>query len=133
MSERIPAFCDFIEFLAANRRLKPEIDRSGGDYYDTAVDPQDFGLVVEWSVFEHVEDTIPALERITGGLVKGGMFVTTTFKKDWTPELVEHYRRDSQDEAIASQYLSPEVEAWLDARVDVVSPPRTIAKVLVKR
>ena len=142
MSERIPAFCDFFEFLAANRGLKPEIDRAGswdGDalrdetYYDTAADPRDFGLVVEWSVFEHVEDTIGSLERITGGLVPGGMFVTTTFKKDWTPELVEHYRRDSQDEAIASQYLSPEVEAWLDARFAVVSPPRTIAKILIKR
>jgi hypothetical protein len=80
-----------------------------------------------------VADTIGALEQITAGLVRGGLFVTTTFCKDWTPELLEHYRRDSQDEEIAEQYLSGKPDAWLRERFEILSPPSTIAKVLVRR
>jgi hypothetical protein len=61
------------------------------------------------------------------------MFVTTTFKKDWTPDLIAHYRRDSQDDDIADQYFSAEVDAWLDEHFAVLSPPKTLAKVLVKK
>jgi len=135
MTDRVPEFLDFVRFLARNRDVQPVLHRAETEhtYYDTAADGRPFGVVVEWSAFEHVSDAIPALERITGGLVPGGMFVTTTFKKDWTPELIAHYRRDSLDEDIADEYLNPQVDAWLDERFDVLSPPRTIAKVLVRR
>ena len=88
---------------------------------------------MEWSTFEHVPDAIGALSRVPGGLVPGGMFVTTTFCKDWTPEEIEHYRRDSFEAEIAEQYLSGEADAWLRERFfDVLSPENTIAKVLIK-
>lgn len=135
MSDRVPDFLRFVQFLAAIRKLEPVIDEATSDhtFYDTAADGHRFGLVVEWSAFEHVADTLKALEHITSGLVPGGMFVTTTFCKDWTPELLEHYRRDSQDDAIADQYLSGEADEWLRDRFEVISPPRTIAKVLVRK
>jgi 2-polyprenyl-3-methyl-5-hydroxy-6-metoxy-1,4-benzoquinol methylase len=135
MSDRVDMFLEFIEFLATTRKLKPVLDKADTDqtFFDTAADSHSYGLVVEWSAFEHVANTIEALDRITSGLVPGGMFVTTTFFKDWTPELLEHYRRDSQDDAIADQYLSGEADAWLSERFDVLSPAKTIAKVLVRR
>jgi 2-polyprenyl-3-methyl-5-hydroxy-6-metoxy-1,4-benzoquinol methylase len=135
MSDRVPDFLRFVAFLARIRGLEPVLHEAGTDhtFYDTATDERPFGLVVEWSAFEHVADTIGALEQITAGLVRGGLFVTTTFCKDWTPELLEHYRRDSQDEEIAEQYLSGKPDAWLRERFEILSPPSTIAKVLVRR
>lgn len=135
MSDRIPEFLDFIRWRAGHHGLEPVLHEATTDqtYYDTRADGHRYGVVVEWSAFEHVYDAIPALESILGGLVPGGMFVTTTFKKDWTPEMIEHYRRDSQDDDIADQYMSGEADAWLDERFEVVSPPRTLAKVLVRR
>ncbi|MDO8212189.1 bifunctional 2-polyprenyl-6-hydroxyphenol methylase/3-demethylubiquinol 3-O-methyltransferase UbiG [Conexibacter sp. CPCC 206217] len=135
MSDRIEGFLDFIRWRAEHFRLEPVLDEATTDYsfFDTGDDDHDYGLVVEWSAFEHVHDVIPALERITGGLVPGGVFVTTTFKKDWTPELIEHYRRDSQDDDIADQYFSPDVDQWIDERFDVVSSPRSLAKLLIRK
>jgi 2-polyprenyl-3-methyl-5-hydroxy-6-metoxy-1,4-benzoquinol methylase len=135
MSDRVDDFLEFVSFLARTRNLEPVLHKAETDhtFFDAAADGHPFGLVVEWSAFEHIADTIGALEQITAGLVPGGMFVTTTFFKDWTPELLEHYRRDSQDDEIADQYLSGEADAWLGKRFDVLSPPNTIAKVLVRR
>ncbi len=135
LSDRVQERLDFVSFLARNRGVSPELHWAETDdsVYDTGADGRKFGLVVEWSTFEHVATTLHALENITRNLVRGGMFVTTTFKKEWTPETIEHYRRDSQDDSIADQYLDPKVEAWLDERFDVLSPARTIAKVLVRR
>jgi hypothetical protein len=135
MSDRVPDFLKFIAFLAGIRGLEPILHEAVTDqtFYDTAADGQPFGLVVEWSAFEHVADTIGALEKILSGLISGGMFVTTTFCKDWTPELLEHYRRDSQDDEIAEQYLSGKPDEWLRERFDVLSPPNTLAKVLVRK
>ena len=135
LSDRVPDFLDFVRFLARNRGVSPKFHwaETDGTFYDTGADGRSFGLVVEWSAFEHVADTLGALEAITRNLVPGGMFVTTTFKKDWTPEEVAHYRRDSQDESISDQYLDPKIDAWFDERFEVLSPERTIAKVLVRR
>jgi len=134
-TDRVPEFLDFVRFLARNRGVSPELHWAETDdtFYDTGEDGHEFGLVVEWSAFEHVANTLEALENITRNLVRDGLFVTTTFKKDWTPEAMEHYRRDSQDDSIADQYLDPKVDAWLDERFDVLSPARSIAKVLVRR
>jgi SAM-dependent methyltransferase len=135
MSDKVPDFLRFVEFLARIRGLDPIIHQARDDetFYDTTADGAKFGLVVEWSVFEHVRDPIGALEQITAALLPGGIFVTTTFCKDWTPDLIEHYRRDSLEEEIADRYLSGEPDAWLRDRFDVLSPPRTLAKVLVRR
>jgi hypothetical protein len=135
MSDHMSDYLKFIEFLAGVRKLDPVLHRAETDhtYFDTAADGHRFGLVVEWSAFEHVAETMVALEKVTSALVPGGMFVTTTFCKEWTPELRAHYRRDSEDDAIADQYLSGQADAWLRERFEVVSPPRTIAKVLVRR
>ena len=135
LSDRIAEFLDFARFLADTRGLSPELHRSETDhtYYDTAADGHPFGLVVEWSAFEHVYDSIAALERITSGLVPGGLFVTTTFAKEWTPEEIAHYVRDTQDEAISEQFLDPATNAWVEERFDVVSHPRSLGKLLVKR
>jgi hypothetical protein len=135
MSDRVSDFLKFVRFLASTRGALPVLHEAHDDhsFFATATDGHPYGLVVEWSAFEHVADTVGALEQITAGLVPGGMFVTTTFFKDWTPELLEHYRRDSQDDQIADQYLSGEADAWLGERFDVLSPPNTIAKVLVRK
>ncbi len=134
-SDRVTEFLSFISFLAKNRGVEPVLHHAPTDhsFFDPSSQEGPCGLVVEWSAFEHVADTIPALEQITSSLVPGGMFVTTTFCKDWTPELLEHYRRDSQDDEIADQYLSGKPDEWLRERFEVLSPPNTIAKVLVLR
>jgi SAM-dependent methyltransferase len=134
-SEVAPDYCDFQRFMASIRDVElvvslAETERS---YYDTAVDGHPFGLVVEWSAFEHVPDVLVALEQVTAGLMPGGLFLTTTFCKDWTPALIEHYRRDAPEPAIAEQLLSPQTDDWLRERFEVLSPPQSIAKVLVRR
>jgi SAM-dependent methyltransferase len=135
MSDRVDRYLAFARFLAEVRGLDPVFHEAPTDdtFYDTGQDGHSYGLVVEWSTFEHVYASIPALEAITSGLVTGGMFVTTTFCKDWTAAEIEHYRRDSQDAEIAEQYLSRETDSWIRERFDVLLPPKTIAKVLVKR
>ncbi len=134
-ADKTPAVLDFCRFLFANRGLEPEIYQATDDhdYYDTGADGRPFGLVIEWSVFEHIYDQIPALERITGGLVSGGVYLTTTHAKDWTPELREHYIRDSGDEGISEQLFGDELDRWIHDRFEVVTRPRTIAKLLVKK
>jgi SAM-dependent methyltransferase len=131
----VDQYLDYVRFLARIRDLDPTFVQSPGeqDFYDTAGDGRRYGLIVEWSTFEHVRDSIGALSQVLGGLVPGGMFVTTTFCKDWTAEEIEHYRRDSFEEEIAEQYLSGEADTWLRERFDVLSPRNTIAKVLVKK
>jgi 2-polyprenyl-3-methyl-5-hydroxy-6-metoxy-1,4-benzoquinol methylase len=135
MVDVVDSYLDFVRFCAELRGLHPVLVQAPAedDFYDSAADGRRYGLIIEWSTFEHVPDTIGALQRVLGGLVPGGFFVTTTFCKDWTPEAIEHYRRDSADDAISDQYLSGEADAWLREQFDVHSPKRTIAKVLVKR
>lgn len=135
MSDVEDEFLDFVRWRAGNHGLEPVLHRAEGDldYVDTGADGHRYGLVVEWSAFEHVHEPIRALERVTRGLVPGGMFVTTTFKKDWTPELVEHYRRDSAGDGVGTAYMGSDVDAWIDERFTVLAPPKTLAKVLVRR
>ena len=124
----------FARFVHETRGLEPEIWRSPtrSDYYDTGADGKAFGLVVEWSVFEHVFHGVDALEKITGGLVPGGLFVTTTFLKDWTPEALAHWRRDAGK--VADELFSGEAETWVREHFEELrTPPGSIAKVLVKR
>jgi SAM-dependent methyltransferase len=127
-------YLDFQRFMADIRGLNPILIKaeSEEDFYDTGSDGHRYGLVIDWSSFEHVADARGAVKALTAGLVPGGYFVTTTFCKDWTPELLEHYRRDSYEDEIFQQYLSPDLNQWLRNRFDVLSPPNTIAKVLVK-
>jgi SAM-dependent methyltransferase len=133
--EMVGVYVDFFRFMCELRDVEPVIvqPQSDREYFDTAGDGHRYGLVIEWSVFEHIYDPIKALEAITGGLVPGGMFVTTTLCRDWTPELEALYRRDTQDEAIMDQLRDPSTDAWVRDRFDVLSPPNTVAKVLVKR
>ncbi len=135
MIDVVDLYLDFAKFLAANRELAPTFLQASSeeDFYDTSADEHDYGLIIEWSTFEHVSGTKAALERVLSGLVPGGMFVTTTFCRDWTPEEIEHYRRDTQDDELAAEYMSGEVDDWLRESFDVLSPDRTLAKVLVKR
>ena len=63
----------------------------------------------------------------------GGIFVTTTLAKDWTPELREHYIHDAGDEEISDQLFSQEIEDYVAETFDVVSPEGTIAKFLIKK
>jgi hypothetical protein len=65
--------------------------------------------------------------------VQGGVLVTTTFAKDWTPELREHYVRDAGEDEIAEQLFSPTVDAWIRERFEVVDEPQSLAKLLIKR
>jgi 2-polyprenyl-3-methyl-5-hydroxy-6-metoxy-1,4-benzoquinol methylase len=135
LAEKVPEQVEFARFLGRQRGVELELYQAKGDrdYYDTAADGRPFGCVIEWSVFEHVYDLLECTQRITSGLVPGGIFVTTTLAKDWTPELREHYIRDAGDEEISEQLFSPEIEEFVSANFDVVSPPETIAKLLVKK
>ena len=128
-------YLNFQRFMADVRGLEPILVRaeSEEDFYDTGSDGHRYGLVIEWSSFEHIRDARKAVEALTAGLVPGGYFVTTTFCKDWTPELLEHYRRDSYEDEIFEEYMSPELDVLLRERYDVLSPPNTLAKVLVKK
>jgi hypothetical protein len=76
---------DFQQFMADVRGLEPVLIRAETeeDFYDTGSDGHEYGLVIEWSSFEHVRDARSAVEALTAGLVPGGYFVTTTFCKDW--------------------------------------------------
>jgi SAM-dependent methyltransferase len=136
MIDVVDEYLDFVRFLAANRGItKAELLQANSEeeFYETSGDGHDYGLIIEWSTFEHVGGAQRALERVLGGLVPGGVFVTTTFCKEWTEADIEHYKRDTQDDALAAEYMSGEIDAWLKASFDVLSPPGTIAKVLIKR
>lgn len=134
-AEKVPEQVAFCRFLFESRGLTPDIYEAQGDrdYYDSGADGRRFGCVIEWSVFEHVYDLVECTDTITRGLVPGGIFVTTTLAKDWTPELREHYIHDSGDEEISDQLFSKEIEDYVAKHFDVVSTPRSIAKLLVKK
>jgi 2-polyprenyl-3-methyl-5-hydroxy-6-metoxy-1,4-benzoquinol methylase len=134
-SEVVPELVAFARYLFESRGLAPEIYQSkhDRDYYDSGGDGRRFGCVVEWSVFEHIYDIIDCAESITRGLVPGGVFVTTTLAKDWTPEMREHYTRDAGDPEISDQLFSKELAEYVAEHFEVVSIPESIAKVLIKR
>ncbi len=135
LAEKVPEQVAFAKFLGEQRGVDLELYQASGDldYYDTGADGKPFGCVVEWSVFEHVYELKKCTETITRGLVPGGIFVTTTLAKDWTPELREHYIHDAGDEEISDQLFSQEIEDYVAENFDVVSPPDTIAKLLIKK
>lgn len=135
LAEKVPEQVEFARFLGRQRGVDLELYQASGDrdYYDTGADGRPFGCVVEWSVFEHVYELKKCTETITRGLVPGGIFVTTTLAKDWTPELREHYIHDAGDEEISDQLFSQEIEDYVHENFEVVSPPDTIAKLLIKK
>jgi SAM-dependent methyltransferase len=134
-AEKVPEQVAFARFLFESRGLTPDLYEAQGDrdYYDSRADGRRFGCVIEWSVFEHVYDLVECTDTITRGLVPGGIFVTTTLAKDWTPELKEHYIHDSGDEEISDQLFSKEIEDYVAEHFEVVSNPRSIAKLLIKK
>ncbi|HEX7297896.1 MAG TPA: class I SAM-dependent methyltransferase [Solirubrobacteraceae bacterium] len=134
-ADKVPEELAFVRYLFESRGLMPDICQAEGDrdYYDSGADGRRFGCVIEWSVFEHIYDLVECTDAITRGLVPGGIFVTTTLAKDWTPELKEHYIHDSGDEKISDQLFSREIEDYVAEHFDVVSNPRSIAKLLIKK
>lgn len=135
LAEKVPEQVAFARFLFESRDLTPNIYEASGDrdYYDSGADGRRFGCVIEWSVFEHIYDLVQCTDTITRGLVPGGIFVTTTLAKDWTPELKEWYIHDSGDEEISDQLFSKEIEDYVAEHFEVVSNPRSIAKLLIKK
>jgi 2-polyprenyl-3-methyl-5-hydroxy-6-metoxy-1,4-benzoquinol methylase len=133
--EKVSEQIEFAHFLGRQRGVELNIHQTAGDrdYYDTGADGHRYGLVIEWSVFEHIYEMVKAADEITRGLVPGGIFLTTTFAKDWTDELKEWYVHDSGDEEISSQFWAPETEQWVADNFDVVDVPGSIAKLLIKR
>jgi SAM-dependent methyltransferase len=128
-----PELLSFARFLFANRGLAADVSRAENErsYLDTS--RRRLGCVVEWSVFEHIHDHIAALEAITSGLVSGGVLVSTTFAKQWTPALRDHYARDAGEDEIVRQLFAPEVDAWVRERFEVIDEPNSLAKLLIKR
>lgn len=126
---------DFAHFLADNRALEIETWQSPGERtaYDTKADGKPFGLVVEWSAFEHTPGLSVTLDTIAGGLVQGGMLVTTSLAREWTPELKEHYIRDAGDEEVSDELFSDELAAYVDEHFEVIECPDSLANILIKR
>jgi 2-polyprenyl-3-methyl-5-hydroxy-6-metoxy-1,4-benzoquinol methylase len=134
-AEAVPELVGFARYLFESRGLPSDIYQARGDrdYYDSGADEDRYGCVIEWSVFEHIHDAVRCAESITAGLVPGGVFVTTTLAKDWTPELKKHYIRDAGDPEISDQLFSREIEDYVAEHFDVISNPDSIAKLLIKR
>jgi len=134
-ADKVPEELAFARFLFESRGLTPDIFQAehDRDYYDSGADGPRFGCVIEWSVFEHIYDLVECTDAITRGLVPGGVFVTTTLAKDWTPELKEHYIHDAGDEAISDQLFGQEIADYVAEHFEVVSNPRSIAKLLIKK
>jgi 2-polyprenyl-3-methyl-5-hydroxy-6-metoxy-1,4-benzoquinol methylase len=130
-----PDLLDFARFIHDNRGLEAETWQSPGERtaYDTKADGRPFGLVVEWSAFEHTPGLVATLETITGGLVRGGMLVTTSLAREWTPELKAHYERDAGDSEISDELFGPDLARYVDEHFEVVDCPESLANVLVKR
>ena len=130
-----PELLDFARFIHANRDLEAETWQSPGERtaFDTAADGRPFGLVVEWSAFEHTPGLVATLETVTGGHVPGGMLVTTSLAREWTPELKAHYERDAGDSEISDELFGPALAAWVDEHFEVIDCPESLANVLVKR
>jgi SAM-dependent methyltransferase len=134
-AEKVPEQVAFARYLFESRGLTPDFYQAEGDrdYYDSSADGRRFGCVIEWSVFEHIYDLVQCTDTITRGLVPGGIFVTTTLAKNWTPELKEHYIHDSGDEEISDQLFSKEIEDYVAGNFEIVSNPDSIAKLLIKK
>jgi SAM-dependent methyltransferase len=135
LAEKAPERAEFARQLFRTRGLEPQIylASSDDDYFDTHSDGRRFGCVIEWSALEHVPSPWRCVETITSGLVRGGVLVTTTLAADWTPELQAHYRRDADSGTICDELFSDELRAWVAERFEVVRPPRSLARILVKR
>ncbi len=130
-----PELLEFARFLHANRGLEAEtwLSPAPRTAFDTAADGQPFGLVVEWSAFEHTPGLTATLETITGGLVPGGMLVTTSLARDWTPELREHYERDAGDREISDELFGADLAAYVAEHFAEIDCPGSLAQILVKR
>jgi SAM-dependent methyltransferase len=135
LAEKAPERAAFARHLFRARRLEPQlyVASRDDDYFDTGSDGRRFGCVIEWSVLEHISSPRQCVETITAGLIRGGVLVTTTLAVEWTPELQAHYRRDADSAAICDQLFSDQLRAWIDERFEVVTPPRSLARLLVKR
>jgi SAM-dependent methyltransferase len=135
LSEVEPRYLDFARFLYGERGLEPTVHQPAGEaeYYDSGADGRAYGCVIEWGVLEHIPDIAECVAAITRGLVPGGVFVTTTLAREWTPELRAFYERDAADAERARELWGPEIEALVAERFDVMRCAESDARVLVLR
>jgi 2-polyprenyl-3-methyl-5-hydroxy-6-metoxy-1,4-benzoquinol methylase len=135
LNEIEPDLLDFARFIHDNRDLVAEVWQSPDprSAYDTRADDDPFGLVVEWSAFEHTPGLTSTLDTITSGLVAGGMLVTTSLAREWTPALREHYRRDAGSAEISDELFGQELVDYVEEHFEVVDCPGSLAKILIKR
>lgn len=135
LTDALPYNHDFARFLLANRGLEAEVHLAGrpDDFYDTAADGARFGLVIEWSSLEHVPDVLGAVEKITSGLVPGGIFLSTLLGERPTPEMRAFFERDAGDAEIAAQLFDDRLHDWVHEHFTVEPSPRSIGRVLVRR
>lgn len=135
LSDALPYNRDFARFMLDNRGLDVEIHAPSApdDVFDTAADGRRFGLVIESSSLEHVPDVLGAVQAISGGLVAGGMLVSTLLGEEPSAEKRAFFERDAGDPAVAAQLFDPGLHAWVRDHYFIEARPRTDMHILIKR
>jgi SAM-dependent methyltransferase len=135
LSDALPYNRDFARFMLENRGLDVEIHAPSApdDFFDTAADGRRFGLVIESSSLEHVPDVLGAVQAISGGLVSGGILVSTLLGEEPSAAKRAFFERDAGDPSIAAQLFDPALHAWVREQYLVEARPRTDMHILIKR
>jgi len=135
LSDALPYNRDFARFMFDNRGVDVEIHAPSApdDFFDTAADGRRFGLVIESSSLEHVPDVLGAVQAISGGLVAGGMLVSTLLGEEPSAEKREFFERDAGDPAIAAQLFDTALDTWVREHYIIEARPRTDMRILIKR
>ena len=135
LTDALPYNRDFARFTFDNRGLDVEIHapRAPDDFFDTAADGRRFGLVIESSSLEHVPNTLGATRAMSGGLVPGGMLVSTLLGEQPSAEKRAFFERDAGDEAIAAQLFDPALHAWVREHYVIEARTRSDMHLLIKR
>ena len=135
LSDALPYNREFARFMFDNRGLNVEIHAPSApdDFFDTAADGRQFGLVIESSSLEHVPDVLGAVQAISGGLVAGGTLVSTLLGGEPSAEKRAFFERDAGDAAIAAQLFDSALQAWVREHYVIEARPRTDMQILTKR
>lgn len=128
----VSEFINFAKYLCESRNVtNAEFVIENGESNFKFMDNQN-SLIIEWSAFEHIRDPLGQLMEFNRSLVSGGMILTTSLKKDWNEDLVEHYKKDGGND-IMDRLNSEEINEFIDRNFEVISFEKSIGKLLIKK